>query len=114
MPENAICFLRTSGMYMTEDFAWALYRGALEMVEGNLRELEIQAKDVGEANITTDYKVLALGHRGGIKFLVDASIGSRQFKIEFLLDTRYLREFVPGRWSLVGYRPSTLPAASLN
>ncbi|MEO5927061.1 MAG: hypothetical protein ABIO72_00115 [Patescibacteria group bacterium] len=99
---------------MTEAIAERLYLMALEMVEEQLTRHSYYDKNVGEANMTTTYKVLNMGAQSGIKFEAEVAAGSRQFKVDFLLDTRFLHEFVPGVWTLVGAPQPSFNAATLN
>jgi len=116
MPNNQqICFMRTSGLYMTEGMAEQLYLLALDMVreQERLRDFKIEDRDkqVGEGRMTTDYATVCVGHFGGITFDAIVEWETRRFEVSFILDSRYLHEFVPGYW---GFSPTPCSKPTVN
>jgi len=93
-----ICFMQTSGLHITSEIADMLYQLAIEMVNQKAQRLPFEVGEIGEGLLTTRYKTVAIGCRGGLEFRADIAIESRQFEVSFILDDRYLKEALPMVW----------------
>lgn len=93
-------FLTTNGGFLSAGVLEALYLAALELVRDNERSVRISlGKGVGEGRLETEFKTMNLVTFSGPKFTSTLEIGAQTFRIEFIVDERYVREFVPGTWT---------------
>jgi hypothetical protein len=92
-------------MHVSDEFRTLLLDLAVEMAVNGARERRFEAVD-GEGRITTDYQSVTLGCRGGLAFEADVSSEDGDFRVQFFVDDRYLRESRPGTWI-------TLPSSPL-
>jgi hypothetical protein len=94
-----LCFMKTSGMYVSTALRGFFYDTALDMVRTSERERYFKTPDHGgEGVVTTKYRTSQLGDFGGIQFDVVLDIGKRRFNISFVVSSRRLKEGERGVW----------------
>lgn len=102
-----LCFMRTGGLYMSDDAKERLYATAHEMAQTQERRRTFQMPDgSGEGEITTQYRTSNMGDIGGIQFDAILEVGTRRFDIAFVVNPRQLKEDERGFWITVRFVPA--------
>lgn len=120
---NAMLFLKTGGLFVHPALYEFLYLNALNLAQSKdtsakLAIRSIDDQPLGDGLLSTSFKYSTMGAAGGIEFNAEISIDSRQFKITFIIDERYLYRYVPGTWQYSDGLPTepfpSAPAHTLN
>ncbi|MFA5798275.1 MAG: hypothetical protein WC892_01780 [Patescibacteria group bacterium] len=91
--------MQTNGLYVSPVIAEVLYIQALGLVRDKDHRIAFKLGELGEVKLTTEYQVICVEHFGGVKFEARVAMGNRDFDVSFVIDSRFLEEYVPGFWT---------------
>ena len=119
MYHRPVVFLQTNGLHVNPGIADHLCREAIALAHSReyARKLSLVNENgipVGDGWLKTVYREVTLETVGGTEFHADISIGTRSFKVHFIVDLERLDESIPLHWfASIRLRVKT-PAFALN
>lgn len=109
---QAICFLNTSGMYVSPGILDLLRAEAVDLATSKEHRRDFSHAGVCMGSISTQYRTVALGGTiSGVKFEATLEINNRTFKVSFIVDERFLFEFVSDGFYVYASKPTEQQSA---